>query len=245
MPTYYEILGVNPNASAEEITKQYKKLVLELHPDKNPGKPEANDQFVALKKAYDILKDDKDRRDYDNYLAKTQPVSSRQKQQPPEMSFEAGSAHTVRLESLVPVEDLIKEFERFANKKVSQRAALTDAPTGLTSQALANRKAQELHPSGLNLPLNSGFDYHKRPGPPEVHVFIFPDKASMDEFIQLLLSKNMVKFPDGLQNRPAVERPQQQSGAVQNNLRDQLKALKNKPETPEQPDNIQPDGLKH
>lgn len=60
----YEIVGVNPNATQEEISKAYKKRALAVHPDKNASK-DAKEHFQHLQKAYLILKDPEKRRLYD------------------------------------------------------------------------------------------------------------------------------------------------------------------------------------
>jgi molecular chaperone DnaJ len=62
---YYKELGVAETASAKEITKAYRKLARELHPDKNPGKPEAEERFKAVSAAYDVLGDETKRAEYD------------------------------------------------------------------------------------------------------------------------------------------------------------------------------------
>jgi DnaJ-class molecular chaperone len=63
--TPYEVLGVKPDASAEEIRKAYRKLAKELHPDLNPGKPAAEARFKAVTAANDILSDPEKRARYD------------------------------------------------------------------------------------------------------------------------------------------------------------------------------------
>ncbi len=61
---YYRILGVNENASFEEIKKTYRKLAFQYHPDKNPGNEEI---MKELNEAYAVLSDEKKRSEYDFY----------------------------------------------------------------------------------------------------------------------------------------------------------------------------------
>jgi DnaJ-class molecular chaperone len=63
--TPYEVLGVKPDASADEIRKVYRKLAKEFHPDLNPGKPAAEERFKAVSGAYDLLSDPDKRARYD------------------------------------------------------------------------------------------------------------------------------------------------------------------------------------
>ncbi len=62
---YYKELGVADTASAKEITKAYRKLARELHPDKNPGNAESEERFKAVSAAYDVLGDETKRAEYD------------------------------------------------------------------------------------------------------------------------------------------------------------------------------------
>ena len=62
---YYQILGVTKNADSDVIKKQYRKLARQLHPDKTKGDKKLEDRFKAVSEAYDILSDDKKRREYD------------------------------------------------------------------------------------------------------------------------------------------------------------------------------------
>ena len=62
---YYEVLGVNADASQKDITKAYRKLARELHPDKNPGDAAAEERFKGVSAAYDVLGDEDKRREYD------------------------------------------------------------------------------------------------------------------------------------------------------------------------------------
>src|SRR5438105_958990 len=63
--TPYEVLGVKPDATADEIRKAYRKLAKQFHPDLNPGKPAAEARFKAVSAAHDILSDPEKRARYD------------------------------------------------------------------------------------------------------------------------------------------------------------------------------------
>ena len=62
---YYATLGVSDKAPAKEITKAYRKLARELHPDKNPGNATAEERFKEVSAAYDVLGDEAKRKEYD------------------------------------------------------------------------------------------------------------------------------------------------------------------------------------
>lgn len=62
---YYKVLGVERKASADEIKKKYRKLALELHPDKNPGDQQAETRFKEINEAYEVLGDPEKRAKYD------------------------------------------------------------------------------------------------------------------------------------------------------------------------------------
>jgi molecular chaperone DnaJ len=64
---YYEVLGVNKDASDEDIKKAYRKLAMKYHPDRNPDNPKAEEQFKEAKEAYEMLSDDQKRAAYDQY----------------------------------------------------------------------------------------------------------------------------------------------------------------------------------
>ena len=64
---YYEVLGVNRDASEEEIKKAYRKLAMKHHPDRNPDNPKAEEHFKEAKEAYETLSDAQKRAAYDQY----------------------------------------------------------------------------------------------------------------------------------------------------------------------------------
>ena len=62
---YYQILGVSDTAETKDITKAYRKLARELHPDANPGNAKSEERFKEVSGAYDVLGDDVKRKEYD------------------------------------------------------------------------------------------------------------------------------------------------------------------------------------
>ena len=64
---YYEVLGVQKSATAEEIKKAYRKAAMKYHPDRNPGDKEAEAKFKEVGEAYEVLSDDSKRQRYDQF----------------------------------------------------------------------------------------------------------------------------------------------------------------------------------
>ena len=64
---YYEVLGVNRDASDDDLKKSYRKLAMKHHPDRNPDNPAAEEHFKEAKEAYEALSDDQKRAAYDQY----------------------------------------------------------------------------------------------------------------------------------------------------------------------------------
>ncbi len=64
---YYEVLGVQKGASADDIKKSYRKLAMKYHPDRNPDNKEAEEKFKEAAEAYEVLSDDEKRSRYDQF----------------------------------------------------------------------------------------------------------------------------------------------------------------------------------
>jgi molecular chaperone DnaJ len=64
---FYKTLGVNKNATADEMKKSYRKLAMKYHPDRNPDNKEAETKFKAIAEAYEILSDPQKKAAYDSY----------------------------------------------------------------------------------------------------------------------------------------------------------------------------------
>ena len=64
---YYKVLGVDKNATQEEIKKAFRKLARQYHPDLNPNDESAKDKFQQINEANEVLSDPEKRKKYDAY----------------------------------------------------------------------------------------------------------------------------------------------------------------------------------
>jgi curved DNA-binding protein CbpA len=106
----YKVLGLSRDASQDDIRKAHRKLVRKYHPDANPEDPRAEERFKEVQQAYEVLSDDKKRREYDERLrtsSKESPGRARSRESPTRPRARAGgrttggTTHTVDLSKLL------------------------------------------------------------------------------------------------------------------------------------------------
>ena len=68
---YYDLMGIEADATPEQIKKAYRRKALQLHPDKRGNTPESQEEFTRMKQAYDVLSDLQKREVYDRYCLGT------------------------------------------------------------------------------------------------------------------------------------------------------------------------------
>ncbi|MBC7798281.1 MAG: molecular chaperone DnaJ [Pyrinomonadaceae bacterium] len=140
---YYEILGVNRNASEQELKAAYRKLAVQYHPDKNPDNAESEDRFKEAAEAYSVLSDEKQRGSYDRFgHAGVSSAAS--------AGFSGGAAGFTNLEDLFS--DLFGFGESFGGGRSAGRGGRSSAQRGadlrydleITLEEAATGKSQEL-----------------------------------------------------------------------------------------------------
>ncbi|XP_069421471.1 dnaJ homolog subfamily C member 4 [Ovis canadensis] len=103
---YYELLGVQPGASAEEVKRAFFSKSKELHPDRDPGNPALHSRFVELSEAYQVLSREQSRRSYDHQLRSAASPKS------PGTAAHPRSAHQAHSSGAPPNEQYWAQFHK-------------------------------------------------------------------------------------------------------------------------------------
>lgn len=129
--TYYEALGVSPNATELEIKKAYRKLAITTHPDKNPGDETAHTRFQAIGEAYQVLSNEDLRKRYDKF-GKEEAVPGGGFEDPAEFFgiIFGGEAFMDLIGELSLMKDLTKSMD-ITSKQMEEDDALKSADSKL------------------------------------------------------------------------------------------------------------------
>lgn len=158
VPTnYYELLGVHPGASAEEIKRAFFTKSKELHPDRDPGNPALHSRFVELSEAYRVLSREESRRNYDHQLHSANPSKSsgstaepKYKQQTHSSSREPPNAeYWAQFHSVRPQEPESRKQQHKHNQRVLGYCLLLMV-AGMGLHYVAFRKLEQVHRSFMD-----------------------------------------------------------------------------------------------
>ena len=150
--TYYDALGVKPNATELEIKKSYRKLAITTHPDKNPGDETAHARFQAIGEAYQVLSNEDLRKQYDKF-GKEQAVPGGGFEDPAEffgMIF-GGDAFVDLIGEISLMKDLTKTMD-ITMKQMEEEEAAEAADAKLE----AHEKGTSVPPGDTTPPESAG-----------------------------------------------------------------------------------------
>lgn len=156
---FYDILSVSPTATTEEISRSYKKLALKCHPDKTNHNPELTEKFKEMTRAYEILRDSKQRRIYDQYgVAGIDGVTVSE-------SNNGGSSNSNRYHRRTHsfATDIFSQVFQDINNMFSSHNVMFEGPTQFTGFSTNNQNMKKnIQPIGrpLGEQMSRGEDIH-------------------------------------------------------------------------------------
>jgi DnaJ-class molecular chaperone len=173
---YYNILGVNENASPDDIKKAYRKLAKEYHPDAKGGDKRSEERFKNISEAYAVLKDPKKRQEYD--LMRKNPFLGSQGGGFEDFTNSGGGSRVNfgRSGSGVGLDDLLSDFFGFSGKRGGSRRQSEEDLFGF-SRREARHKSEDFHAT-INIPFElaarGGETYVQTPTGKQVKLKITP-----------------------------------------------------------------------
>ena len=134
--SYYDALGVKPNASELDIKKAYRRLAITTHPDKNPNDPTAHERFQSIGEAYQILGNEELRKKYDQY-GKEKAMPGAGFEDPAEFfnTIFGGEAFVDWIGEISLMKDLTKTMDIYA-KEMEEEEALDNAEAKMAAHSL-------------------------------------------------------------------------------------------------------------
>ncbi|MBS1596873.1 MAG: J domain-containing protein [Bacteroidetes bacterium] len=154
---YYKILGLNKNASPEDIKKAYRKLARKYHPDLNPNDKEANKKFQQINEANEVLSDPENRKKYDQYGENWQHAEQFEKAQQ-ERSARGGGPQTEFYGGDFDGEEFSDFFQSMFGNRTNRRSSNVkfkgedyNAELHLTLAEVYHTRQQTLTVNGKNI----------------------------------------------------------------------------------------------
>ncbi|RKZ30355.1 molecular chaperone DnaJ, partial [bacterium] len=155
----YEILGVSPDTSMEEIKRAYRKRAKECHPDANPNDPDAERRFKELSEAYSILSDPQKRRQYDTFGTTGRDIGF-----PGFGNFDISEAMRTFMEAVDDMTSFFGGPSRYGRRtgtrpgedlRISIELTLEELFTGVTKKIEMSRKAPCPECGGTGIPADA------------------------------------------------------------------------------------------
>ncbi|XP_014648449.1 PREDICTED: dnaJ homolog subfamily C member 4 isoform X1 [Ceratotherium simum simum] len=154
---YYELLGVHPSASTEEVKRAFFSKSKELHPDRDPGNPALHSRFVELSEAYQVLSREQSRRSYDHQLWSATPPRSPGTTPYPGSAYQAHSSswatpnaqYWAQFHGVRPQGPESRQQQRRHNKRVLGYCLLIML-AGMGLHYAAFRKLEQVHRSFMD-----------------------------------------------------------------------------------------------
>lgn len=195
---YYKILGLEKNASSEDIKKAYRKLSLQHHPDRNNNSEESNELFKKIQNAYEILSDEDKRRNYDNG-----GMSNFNGMPFPPGNFRPGPGGTMHM-NIDPSEIFnffSKNIFNMANNFTGQNGNNGQMPGGVHVFNMSNMKTQLMKPPPIikNIEITLSKAYSGCTVPIDITRWIIENNVKREENETLY-----VDIPQGIDNNEII-----------------------------------------